>query len=185
MPSIAGHMVVAKLVQENLKIESQEFIKGNLLPDIIKKKNSHHKRKGKYFLIPDLNYFQKHLDLTKPLQLGYYTHLLLDQYFLEEFIPKNISNLDVFQNKIIYDEYNQINYLLVKAFRLDVKYLIEILEDFPTDIKKNKLNYNLKCLQLTDVGETTYLKYKDFAKFLYEISKVISKEIEAYANQSN
>ena len=51
--------------------------------DIIIHKDSHHKIKGKYFLIPDLDYFKKHLDLNNHLYLGYYVHLLLDKYFLE------------------------------------------------------------------------------------------------------
>ena len=35
MPSIAAHMVVAKLLEEKLGFKSTAFIKGNLLPDII------------------------------------------------------------------------------------------------------------------------------------------------------
>ncbi len=35
MPSISAHMVVAKEVSKKLNISSDDFIKGNLLPDII------------------------------------------------------------------------------------------------------------------------------------------------------
>lgn len=178
MPSIAGHMVVAKLVAEKLKISDPEFIRGNLLPDIIEKEDSHHKIKGKYFLVPDLNYFKYNLDLNNNLNLGYYVHLLLDKYFLEDFILENISNLDVFENKIIYNEYSQINYQLVKKFKLDVEYLKKILKKFEVSINLDKLEYNLQCLSSTKVGETSYLKFQDFSKFLYDISQVISKEIE-------
>ena len=69
MPSIAAHMVVAKLLEEKLGFKSTEFIKGNLLPDIIDIKDSHHKIKGKYYFIPDLEYFKNTLDLSNDLYL--------------------------------------------------------------------------------------------------------------------
>ncbi len=185
MPSIAAHMVVAKQVGQILKIEDPEFIKGNLLPDIIKNKNSHHKIKGNHFSIPDLNYFKTNLDLYNPLYLGYYTHLLLDYYFLEQFIPKNISNLDVFHTKIIYNEYDNLNYQLIQKFHLNINYLKTTLKKFKVKIDKKKLNYNLDCLSITKLEETTYLKFEDFSKFLSEISYVISKEIKKYASKPN
>lgn len=185
MPSIAAHMVVAKLVSENLNIDDSDFIKGNLLPDIISKENSHHRIKGKYFLVPDLDYFKDNLDLNNSLYLGYYAHLLLDKYFLEEFVPQNIANLDVFRNEIIYNKYSIINYQLVKEFDLNVEYLKRILTDFNVDICKDKLDYNLYCLSIIDNGKTKYLNFQDFAKFLRDISQGISKELENYASKSN
>ena len=108
MPSIAGHMVIAKLVSEILCINDKDFIKGNLLPDVILNKESHHKIKGTYFLVPDLDYFKNNLDLNNKLELGYYTHLLLDYYFLEEYVPKVIKDLTVFETGIIYKEYENV-----------------------------------------------------------------------------
>ena len=35
MPGIASHMVVAKLVGEKLKLNSDDFIQGNIMPDIL------------------------------------------------------------------------------------------------------------------------------------------------------
>lgn len=185
MPSISAHMAVGKLVGERLKINDCEFIKGNLLPDIILRKDSHYKKQGRYFLVPDTDYFKLNFDLQHPLYLGYYVHLLLDKYFLNEFVPRNISNLDVFQDETMYNDYNLVNYQIVKEFQLDVESLKEILKDFNVDINKDKLDYNLECLSITDVGKTAYLDFHDFSKFLYDISQVISKEIEDYAGESN
>ena len=185
MPSIAAHMAVAKLVSGNLKIHNYDFIKGNLLPDIILKENSHYKVKGKFFLIPDTDYFKRIFDLYDNLYLGYYVHLLLDKYFLEEFVPKNISNLDVFQDKTMYNDYNLINYQIIKEFGLDVEFLKKVLQDFSVDISKDKLDYNVGCLSIKEVQDTTCLNFNDFSQFLYNISSVISKEIEDYAGSSN
>ena len=59
MPSVAAHMVVAKLISDKLNIEDPDFIKGNLLPDILDKELSHHKKQGKYYLIPDIQFFKE------------------------------------------------------------------------------------------------------------------------------
>ena len=183
MPSIAAHMVVAKLLEEKLGFKSIEFIKGNLLPDIIDIKDSHHKIKGKYYFIPDLEYFKNTLDLSNDLYLGYYTHLLLDQYFLEEFVPNNISNFDVFSNGIIYQEYTNINYLLVNKYHLDVEYLLTILNDFLVAIRQEKLINNLSCLLETKIKITTYLQFSEFSNFLENAIELISEEIKDYVHK--
>lgn len=184
MPSIAGHMVVAKLVSEKLNINDSDFIRGNLLPDIILKPNSHHKKEGTYYYVPDLQYFRKELDFTNKLHLGYYVHLLLDYYFLEDYVLNNISNLNVFIDKIIYHEYDKINYQLVQRFNLDVEKLKEILKEFPEDIDQEKLEFNLQCLSLTKIEKSKYLNFESFADFLDRVSEIISKEIKN-ANKSN
>ena len=79
MPGIVAHMVVAKLVGEKLHLSSDEFTIGNILPDISKEKDSHHKIQGKIYLIPDIEYWKSTLDLSNKVQLGYLTNLLLDQ----------------------------------------------------------------------------------------------------------
>ena len=185
MPCIAGHMVIAKLVSEKLNIDDPDFIKGNLLPDIILKPDSHHKKKGTYYFVPSLEYFKTKLDLTKKLYLGYYAHLLLDYYFLEDYVINNISDLGVFANGEIYKEYNMINYLLVKRFDLDVENIKMILSDFGEEIDKEKLAHKLECLSRSTVEETRYLNFDSFANFLDKIAGVISEEVEEYGNKSN
>ena len=107
MPNISAHMVIAKLVSEKLNITSDDYIRGNLLPDIIDKEDSHHKIQSKMYLIPNIDYFIKELDLTKDINIGYLTHLMLDKYYLiylENKYPNNI----VFDNGI-YIDYDYIN----------------------------------------------------------------------------
>ena len=182
MPSIAAHMVMAKLVSTALNLKSPDFIKGNLVPDIISNSDSHHKIKGKYFDIPNISYFKNTLDLNSELFLGYYVHLLLDKYYLEEFVPNNIKNLLVFENKIVYDEYNSVNYELVKHFSLDIPYLVSILNDYPVPIDKTKLTNNISYLTNTYSKETVYLKVPDFITFLNNTSKIIIEEVREYAH---
>lgn len=182
MPSIAAHMAVAKLLSEKLRINDDEFIKGNLLPDIINSKDSHHKIKGKYFLIPDISYFKQELDLTDKLYLGYLAHLLLDKYFLEDFLPKYTIDSNLFSNGTIYKEYDLINYQLVKRFNLDTNYLSKVLNTYREDINQEILNRNIRFLKSTNIGDTKYLKYEDFSLFLNDIVDKIYEEIEDYAS---
>ncbi len=175
-------MVVAKLISESLNIKSNDFIKGNLLPDIVNHPNSHHKIEGKYYLIPDMDFFKQKLDLNDKLQLGYFTHLLLDKYFLEEYILDNVTDLKIFENKMIYKDYDVTNYGLIKKFNLDVASLKEILKDIHLDIDQEKLAKNLECLAKQEIGETKYLNFEKFSSFLYSIAQRISEEIKEYAN---
>ena len=180
MPSIAAHMVIAKLVGDKLNIKNKEFIKGNLYPDVNLGPESHHKIQGKYYLIPDINYFQKNLDFNNPFQLGCYTHLLLDKHFLEEYIPEKIKRFDLFDNDILYQEYDYINANLVDIFSLDVKNYSKILEEINElpNINTEKLERNIRYFNNTKSQETVYLKADEFSSFLTDISNVICDEIK-------
>lgn len=182
MPNISSHMIVAKLVSEKLNITDPDFIKGNILPDILNNAQSHHKIQGKYYLIPDINYFKQKLNLNKKLELGYFTHLLLDKYFLEDYVPNNIKNLKIFENNEIYKEYSLINYQLIKKFNLNVLDLQQILKDIDGDINREKLIKNLEYLSNTEIGKTKNLNIVKFSSFLYNISEKISEELKEYAS---
>jgi len=181
MPSIASHFVVAKLVSKYLHISSDEFYKGNILPDIIDRENSHLKVQGAYYDVPNIKYFYNNLNFQNDLELGYLCHLMLDKYFLEEYLPLNIKNyqeVDPFLSKKMYNDYTKINYLLVKEFDLDVDYINRIMYDINNvDVKKVKSNldninnkncsYELECLELDK-----------YILFLKEVSIKITKTLK-------
>lgn len=103
MPGYIFHLTEAKLIidgfEKNGMICSNQwkndFLMGNLLPDTKKKPE---KQKTHYWkeedmknwaIAPDVQYFydkyKKYLDFEHPIELGYYSHLLLDYYFVNEF----------------------------------------------------------------------------------------------------
>ena len=179
MPSIAAHMVCAKLVASELKINDPEFIKGNLLPDIIDIKNSHKKIKGKYYYIPDIDYFINTLDLRDNLYLGYLSHLLLDKYFLENYIYDVVCGEEVFLSRIMYKEYDIINYKLLRKFNTNVDYLNSILKDFNVPVDEKKYNTNIISLNSVDTSNNlSYLNLENFSKFLIETAKLIAKNLK-------
>ncbi len=99
MPSWGIHLATAKKLQEKLQVETNDFLLGNILPDInngyvipdisyLKTYQETH-----YFELQDLNgqkewlpnlqsFMKDHQnDLKHPIILGYYTHLLTDCYW--------------------------------------------------------------------------------------------------------
>ena len=181
MPNISSHMIVCKLVSEKLNIKSDDFIKGNLLPDIIDKDDSHHKVWSKLYLIPNIDYFLDNLDLTKDINIGYLVHLMLDKYYLL-YLEDKYPNDMVFDNGI-YNDYDYINYDLVNRFNLDIDYLSKILCNYNCKINEEKLKYNIGYLKQKKIGKTKYLEIEDFSNFLYNVSNIISKELVSYADK--
>lgn len=184
MPNISAHMIVGKEVAERLKIESKEFIKGNLLPDIIDCDDSHHKIESGVYLVPDISYFLKELDLTDDLWKGYLVHLLLDKYYLEIYLSKKYKNKNVFLDGEIYKDYDYINKSLISEFNLDLNFYDEVLADYKQKISEERLLYNKECLMQDKSGDLKYLDYESFSQFLIRISYVISLELNEYVTAS-
>lgn len=181
MPSVAAHMICAKWVSDKLKIKDLDFIKGNLLPDIIDmpSEKSHLKIKGKYYEIPNVEVFLENANLKNNLTLGYLSHLLLDKYFLEDYIYDVVNGEEIFLNGKIYEEYDIINYKLLKKFEIDVEYLSKILKDFNVCVAEEKYIANLKSLNNGYLDkELKYLELENFSNFLIETSNKIAEYIK-------
>jgi len=184
MPSIVAHMVVANKVASLLNIKSDDFYRGNLLPDIIDKEDSHMKIQSSIYLIPDIETNIKVLDLNKDIDKGYLVHLLLDKYYLEYYLS-NKYNYNIFVDNDIYKEYDYLSYDLVNIFNLDVKYLTNILSIYDCKIKEDKLKLNIRSLNQHTLGNTKYIDLESFSKFLNDISNVIAKDVCYYENKSS
>ena len=179
MPNMSGHMAVAKRVCEKLNINSDDFYRGTLLPDLyIDKKKSHYKIPGKRYLIPNTDYYEKNFDLKNYKNLGYLTHLLLDKYYLEEYLI-DIKE-DVFKGDLLYRDYDILNKDIVDYFKIDTKYLSNILSKIDDDISNDKLELNLRCLIQNKKGKTTYLDKNKFINFLENVSDKIASDLKRY-----
>ncbi len=185
MPNISAHMIVAKEVAKRLNINSDEFIKGNLLPDIIDMEDSHHKVQNGVYMVPDIEYFLQNLDFSKDLNIGYLTHLLLDKHYLSDYLGSLYSNTNIFLDGTIYKDYDYLNFLLVNRFELDIDKLENILSQYDCKILEEKLKYNIEYLKQKKEGKTMYLDFDSFSKFLFDISKNISEELIYYENKSS
>ena len=183
MPNISAHMIVAQEIAKKLNINRDDFIKGNLLPDIIDMENTHHKLQVGVYKVPNMEYFLQSLDLSKDINVGYLTHLLLDKHYLIDYLSNLYPNTDVFLDGAIYKDYDYLNYLLVSKFGLQTDKLESVLSQYDCKILKEKLEYNLECLKQKKDGKTKYLNFESFAMFLLDISDIISKELLDYASK--
>ena len=177
MPNISSHMAVAKRVSEILNIESDDFYRGNLLPDLYRNKfRSHFKTKGDKYLIPNIDEVKNNLNLKNMKDLGKFVHLMLDYYYLDEYLDK--INDNVFIGKVIYNDYDAINSIIIDKFHLDLNYLYKVLSSIDDDIDDDLLLYNLECLKRNKKGDLKYLEEEKFLSFLEEISNRISNDIK-------
>ena len=183
MPSVSAHMVVAYEVGKKLNLTSDDYLRGNLLPDILDKKVSHYRIKGNIYKIPNIKYFLENFDMNNDLNIGYLVHLLLDKYYVGNYLEKYYFNEDVFINNMIYDDYDYINNKLINEFNLNIEELERILsKKYNMDIINENLEYNLKCLKNKRVGIPKYLEFNNFKKFLLDISNTIYEDIINYKN---
>lgn len=185
MPNISAHMIVANEVGKVLGINSFDYYRGNLLPDISKKEDSHHRITFGPLYIPDVNFFVENLDLSKDINIGYLVHILLDYHYLIEYIFMLYPNRNIFEEegKLVYRDYDYLNHDLVNIFNLDVNYLNKALSYFPFKVDKKKLKHNIRCLNQNTTGKTIYLDLDSFSKFLAEVSIVISEEMKNYVSK--
>lgn len=183
MPSIASHFACGKLVYKELKDDiknKDDFYIGCALPDIIDCPDSHLKIQGKYYLIPDIEKYKKTTNLNLDFNKGYLCHLLLDKYFLEEYIPENIPSYnieDIFLPSKIYQDYTNMNSRLVNRYQLNIDYLNKIISESKLKIKKDKYADDLQNLRTTIPGEMNYIDFDRFTKFIEKSSSLISKEL--------
>ena len=179
MPSISGHLTIAKFVSDKLQIVDSDFIKGNLIPDLEKEKiKSHYKIQGTKYLIPDIEYVKNNLDLKDKTNLGILTHLLLDLHFLEDYVTPKYPDLDVFDDGRIYHDYDILNKDIVSHFNLDVDKLEKDLREIKEERYQEKLEQNIRCLHLKEEGKTEILKKEEFIEFLEKVSPIIVEEIK-------
>ena len=185
MPNISAHLIVAKEIGKKLNLNNDDFIRGNLLPDVIDEKDSHQKFKKGVYMVPNINLCLKKLDLNNDMDIGYLIHLLLDKHFLEDYLGTLYPNKNIFSDGKIYEDYDYLNYKLVTEFNLDLDYLNRILCTYNCKILGKKLLYNIECINQKKVGNIKYLNFESFSMFLSEISDFIIKELINYANESS
>lgn len=165
MPSFTIHIAIAKeyIKKHELEIKDKEqFIKGNIMPDleedmtqIIKDKNKTHY--GKWDkdsnIIHIKSFFQdKQVDLTKEYWKGYLLHLITDDFFANIVFKKETLQIKECKDTF-YHDYSCLNKILME------KYEITPLE-------------NIKKYMEPLPEESRYLKPEKIIKFIDKMSSV-------------
>ena len=117
MPSWITHLVTANKVSEKINIEKDEFIFGNIMPDILVGFNVNVEKTVPYAIthfakivningidipVPNIEEYKKEYSekFDNPVVLGYFTHLLTD-YFWNEYSYRTYFEIFDKENRIV------------------------------------------------------------------------------------
>lgn len=156
MPGFVIHIAVAKeyLKKHNNNEYDDEFIKGNILPDLTDDKTKTHY--GKSPTYTNLKEFLLHNKLNNSLNKGIFLHLITDylfyNYYLEN-VPRKSSK------EILHNDYDIINKDLIEKY--DIK--------LPENIEKYVFYKN---------GESKILTFNLAVKVIKEISELNIEKVQ-------
>ena len=148
MASAVIHLAVAKEINKNLNMNEKELFLGTSAPDISKHlgetKVKSHFLTNKDSDLPNLEAFLKKYEkkLDSPFIMGYYIHLFTDYLWFKYFIREISNSNDYIKllsgetlkcsaeeiTRLIYNDYTNLNVLLIDEYNLDLSLFYEELK---------------------------------------------------------
>ena len=209
MASAVIHIAVAKEINKDLKMNEKELFLGTIAPDISKQLGE--SKVKSHFLLndkTDLPILDKFLDkyknnLNNPFIMGYYIHLFTDYLWFKYFIPEITNSSDYIKvlsgnkikctkeeiEKLIYNDYTNLNISLIEEYDLDLSLFYEDIE-IP-NIKFDAIPLNKLQIIVDKMGviiENSKKKYTysfnidNVKQFIELCKKIISNDIETRLN---
>ncbi len=209
MASAVIHIAVAKEINKDLKMNEKELFLGTIAPDISKQLGE---SKVKSHFLPndktDLPILDKFLDkyknnLNNPFIMGYYIHLFTDYLWFKYFMPEITNSSDYIEflsgnkikctkeeiEKLIYNDYTNLNISLIEEYDLDLSLFYEDIEipnikfdEIPLD-KLQVIVDQMGIIIENSKKEHTYSFNIDNVKQFIELcKKIISNDIETRLN---
>ena len=209
MASAVIHIAVAKEINKDLKMNEKELFLGTIAPDISKQLGE---SKVKSHFLPndktDLPILDKFLDkyknnLNNPFIMGYYIHLFTDYLWFKYFIPEITNSSDYIKvlsgnkikctkeeiEKLIYNDYTNLNISLIEEYNLDLSLFYEDIEipnikfdEIPLD-KLQVIVNQMGIIIENSKKEYTYSFNIDNVKQFIELCKeIIGNDIETRLN---
>ena len=209
MASAVIHIAVAKEINKDLKMNEKELFLGTIAPDISKQLGE--SKVKSHFLSDDqstLPILDKFLDkyknnLNNPFIMGYYIHLFTDYLWFKYFIPEITNSSDYIKvlsgnkikctkeeiEKLIYNDYTNLNISLIEEYDLDLSLFYEDIEipnikfdEIPLD-KLQVIVDQMGIIIENSKKEYTYSFNIDNVKHFIELcKKIISNDIETRLN---
>lgn len=209
MASAVIHIAVAKEINKDLKMKEKELFLGAIAPDISKQLGE--SKVKSHFLLNDKsdlpildNFLDKYQDnLNNPFIMGYYIHLFTDYLWFKYFISEITNDNDYIKllnenkitcskeeiSKLIYNDYTNLNILLIEEYNLDLSLFYEELE-IP-NIKFDEIPLNKLQIIVDQMGiiianskkEYTYsFNIDNIKQFIKFCKKIIINDIKTRLN---
>ena len=209
MASAVIHIAVAKEINKDLKMKEKELFLGTIAPDISKQLGE--SKVKSHFLLNDksnLPILDKFLDkyknnLNNPFIMGYYIHLFTDYLWFKYFIPEITNSNDYIKvlsgnkikctkeeiEKLIYNDYTNLNISLIEEYDLDLSLFYEDIEipnikfdEIPLD-KLQVIVDQMGIIIENSKKEYTYsFNIDNIKQFIELCKKIISTDIETRLN---
>ena len=207
MSSIMIHLAIAKKVKEHFDIRKEkDYYLGAIAPDI-SRQIGESKEKSHFLInttdnIPNITLFIKRYPTFKynSFNLGYYTHLMTDKLWIENFIPTLIqdntikllngsilsTNPEEIEN-MLYSDYTNINRQIIDEYEMDLSIFYE--EFIPPTTQLNEIPIDQLDILLNKMGiiienskeEKSYtLDFEAVKAFIENSSKEIIEELKRY-----
>lgn len=204
MASTIIHICVAKRVNEKLQMNEQDLFLGAMCPDLSKELKLS-KRKSHFFNrnndnICNVNKFLEKYEkyINKPFEMGYYIHLLTDNYWNKNFIPnfKNDDDVTLLNGisipvndkdliKLLYMDYTNTNISLIKKYDLNLDFFngkIKIPKTKIKEIPVDKLDILIKkvihIIDNSKTDKTVLFDIKQIKVFIDQASELIVQDIK-------
>ncbi len=209
MASAVIHIAVAKEINKDLKMKEKELFLGAIAPDISKQLGE--SKIKSHFLLNDKsdlpildNFLDKYQDnLNNPFIMGYYIHLFTDYLWFKYFVSEITNDNDYIKllnenkitcskeeiSKLIYNDYTNLNILLIEEYNLDLSLFYEELE-IP-NIKFDEIPLNKLQVIVDQMGiiianskkEYTYsFNIDNIKQFIEFCKKIIINDIKTRLN---
>ena len=208
MASIMIHLAIAKKVKEYFNIKKEkDYYLGAIAPDI-SKQIGESKEKSHFLInttdnIPNITLFIKRYPTFKynSFNLGYYTHLMTDKLWIEEFIPNliqdntiKLSNSSILSSttteeieNMLYSDYTNLNSQIIDEYEMDLSIFYEEfippttqLQEIPIDQLDILLNKMGIIIQNSKEEKSYTLDFEAIKAFIENTSKEIIKELKRY-----
>ena len=210
MASSLMHIAVANEINKTLKRDQTKLLIGTIAPDIAKlvgeSKIKSHFSDSLDTDIPQLEKFliKYEWHLNDDFVLGYYIHLYTDYLWFKYFIPEIydegthlITKLDGTIVKCndkealyyIYNDYTNLNSLLIKEYNLDLSFLnqdIPMMDNIIKEIPMDKLSLivekTMNIVENSKVNKELLFNLENINNFIDLAVSIIGNDLERYKN---
>lgn len=207
MASIMIHLAIAKKVKDYFAVKKEkDYYLGAIAPDI-SKQIGESKDKSHFLInttdnIPNIILFIKRYPTFKynSFNLGYYTHLMTDKLWIEEFLPTFIQDntIKLLNGSIIsttpeeienmlYSDFTNMNLRIIDEYEMDLSIFYEEfippttqLQEIPIDQLDILLNKMGIIIENSQEEKSYTLDFEAIKTFIENTSKKIIEELKRY-----